>query len=173
MAISHFIRRAGARTLKKVGLAIACEVGYAFVIFSSINMISSLMIEVDEGTINDHSSYSWNKIFIGAGFFLLITANFANVITLNDAFDVGTYWRKHSLAGLYAPLLYNTKIISLTVLLYLNINMHPAPSVFVLMIQFMYCLFVCLARPHKRLLDIVRSTIVEFALFWVLLIRLS
>ena len=61
----------------------------------------------------------------------------------------------------------------ITVLLFLNVDNSPAPSVFVLLLQFLYVVFIIFARPHKKMLDIVRATIIEIFLFYILLTRLS
>ncbi len=93
--------------------------GFALVTFSTPNIITALCIEVQAGTIFDASIF-WSKAFLCVGVGSIIISNIIGVINAEDSSDVGTFFRLHSKLGVYAALLFNLRLVLLTIFIFVN-----------------------------------------------------
>ena len=95
-------------------------------------------------------------MLIGAGI-LLIVAHCLNLATLEENSDVGTFFRKNSKFGLYAPFIFNIRLVAITTLLFAYHITPTVPAYFVIVVQLSYLVFILFARPHKKVFDLFRS----------------
>ena len=84
---------------------------------------------------------------------------------------MGTFFRKHKKLGIYAPIIFNFRLIALTSLLFAYHFSKNVPSYLIGITQCAYVLFVLIGRPHKRPFDTFRSLFIEVGLLYVLVIR--
>ena len=102
---------------------------------------------------------------------MLLVAHFLNFATAFENPDVGTFFRKHSKVGVYAPLIFNIRLIAITVLLFVY---HVTPtliSYFIVIVQVGYLAFILFGRPHKKPFDLMRSICVEVGLLYIFAMR--
>ena len=107
---------------------------------------------------------------IGAGLMLLIV-HFLNLSTAEDNPDVGTFFRKYSKAGIFAPIVFNIRLVAISTLLFVYHITSNLVSYFIIVIQFGYICFVMFAHPHKKIFDLFRSLCVEVALLYIFIMR--
>ena len=88
---------------------------------------------------------------------MLLTTHLLNLSMAYDNPDVGSFFRKHSKMGVYMPILFNIRLIALTILLFTFHITPTLPSYFIIIIQIGYLLFIIFGRPHKKPFDLFRA----------------
>jgi hypothetical protein len=156
--------------MKVGGLFVINEVAYTLVVFSTANVVTALCIEISEGTLTD-TSLLWSKALFVASMLLIVIGNVANFLSIEDSQEIGTFFRKHTKIGVYAPFVFNLRLILLTVFIFLHQTMDTRASFAILGTQFTYIIFVAFGRPHKKPFDLGRSLFIEISLFLILLGR--
>jgi hypothetical protein len=101
----------------------------------------------------------------------IILSSIIGVINADDSSDVGTFFRMHSKLGIYAAILFNLRLILLTIFIFVNQSVGSVGSYFLLAIQSLYLVFIGFGRPHKKPYDFIRSLILEFSLLFILFTR--
>ena len=119
-------------------------------------MVTALAIEAQEGTIAD-TSILWSKGFLVGGILILLVSHLLNLSTAEQNPDVGTYFRKHTKIGIYMPIVFNIRLVALTILLFVYHISPTVPSYLLIIIQIGYLLLIVFGRPHKKPLDIGRA----------------
>jgi hypothetical protein len=134
--------------------------------------VTAICIEVQEGVIFD-SELPWDKVLLIGGGAMLLVAHFFNLSIAEENPDIGTYLRKHSKMGIYMPIIFNARLITITILLFAYQITPIFPSYFIIVIQIGYLVFTLFGRPHKKPLDLFRSICTESALTYILLARFT
>ena len=119
-------------------------------------MVTALAIEAQEGTIAD-TSILWSKGFLVGGILIILVSHLLNLSTAEQNPDVGTYFRKHTKIGIYMPIVFNIRLVALTILLFVYHISPTVPSYLLIIIQIGYLLLIVFGRPHKKPLDIGRA----------------
>lgn len=102
---------------------------------------------------------------------MLLIAHFLNLATAEQNLDVGIYLRSKSKFGVYFPIIFSTRVVLMTLLLFFYHFSPTIPLYLILILQLGFFFFVMLGRPHKRGFDIFRSVVVELALLYVVGMR--
>ena len=114
----------------------------------------------------------WSKLLSFGTFTMILIVHFINLATVDDNSDIGTYLRSKSKYSPYFPIIFNMKLVVLTILLFIFHISETIPTYAIPSIQMIYILFIIVTRPHKKALDIVRNIIIEFSLLSVFSIRI-
>ena len=156
------------RRIKNLAFIIAMEICYSLVVFITPCMVSAFCIEIHKGVIF-HAKPMWSKGFLVGGTVMLLVTHFLNLSTIEDNPDVGTFFRKHSKLGVYAPIMFNLRLITISALLYVYHITPTIPSYAIIIAQFGYLTFILFGRPHKKPFDLVRSVCLEIGLLYIFL----
>lgn len=73
--------------------------------------------------------------------------------------------------GVYFPILFNIRLLALTVLLFTYHLTDNLPAYFIITIQVGFVMFIIFGRPHKKPFDIFRSICLELGLLYVFVMR--
>ena len=122
-------------------------------------MITALCLEAQAGKIVN-TDLIWSKGMLIGAVTMLFMSHLLNLSTAEDNPDVGTYFRKHSKMGVYMPIIFTTKLITLTILLFAFHISPTIPSYLIIITQIGYITFILFGRPHKKGFDIVRAACV-------------
>lgn len=158
VCLSAITTKGVSRKLMNGGLILLNEVGFALVTFSTPNIVTAVCVEFQAGTILDTSIF-WSKIFLCVGVVSIVLSNIIGIINAEESADVGTFFRLHSKLGVYAALIFNLRLVLLTIFIFLNQAVGSMGSYLLIVIQCSYVIFVAFGKPHKKPYDFVRSLI--------------
>lgn len=158
VCLSAVTTKTPSRRLRSGGFILLNEVGFALVTFSTPNIVTAVCVEFQAGTILDTSVF-WSKAFLCMGVVSIIVSNIIGVINAEESSDVGTFFRLHSKLGVYAAVLFNLRLVLLTIFIFLNQAVGSVGSYLLIIFQCSYIIFVVFGRPHKKPYDLVRSLI--------------
>ena len=103
---------------------------------------------------------------------MLLLAHFINVATAEHNSDVGTYLRRHGMLSIYMPIIFNIRLVVISVLLFVHHLMESEIPTFGIMgVQLVYIMYLLMARPHKKSFDFCRCLVIELGLLYILSIR--
>ena len=102
---------------------------------------------------------------------MLVAVHIVSIVHIKESSDVGTFFRKHSNMGIYAPIFFNTRLIAVTILLFSFHFSKTVPSYSICILQIGYVLFILFGKPHKKPLDYGRSLCIEIGLLYILVMR--
>jgi hypothetical protein len=71
--------------------------------------------------------------------------------------DVGTFLRGKVKSSIHMPIIFNLRLLTISILLFLYHISATIPSYLTLAVQISYIIYVTLCRPHLRTIDFVRS----------------
>ena len=117
------------------------------------------------------TSILWSKAFLCIGVASILLSNIIGMINAEDSSDAGIFFRRHSNMGVYASIFFSSRLILLTVFLFMNDSFGSITCYLLLTIQSLYVVFILFGRPHKKPYDFVRSLCIEFSLLYILLTR--
>ena len=135
------------------------------------NVIVALGWEFKSGVFTDFS-VPWSKFFLLLTLLMVPAALIYCFKSLELSLDYGTFWRKDSRTGLYAPVYFVGRLALVTTLLFMDQDFTPSTAYLCIVVQVLYLLFVIFGRPHMLVFDFVRSVVIESSLFSVLSFRL-
>jgi hypothetical protein len=102
----------------------------------------------------------WSKAYLIAGMLMLLGSHFLNLSTAEDNPDLGTYFRKHTKISLYMPIIFNLRLIAITILLFVYYITPTVPAYMLIIVQLGYFMLILFGRPHKKPIDLVRAVII-------------
>lgn len=69
------------------------------------------------------------------------------------------------------PVIFNSRLLLLTIFLFIFHLNTSAPSYLAIVLQITYLLYTIIGRPHLRLIDFIRSIVLEAGLLLILVLR--
>lgn len=102
----------------------------------------------------------WSKAYLIGGMLMLLASHFLNLSTAEQNPDVGTYFRKHSKVGVYLPIIFNIRLIAMTVMFFVYYISPTIPSYLSVIVQLGYFLLILFGRPHKKVFDLFRASFI-------------
>ena len=118
LIISMLVAKGTSKRIKKASYYVATELAYALVVFSTPNMVTSICLEIKEGTIAD-SGMVWSRLMFIGSCVMFVVAHFLNLATAEQNMDIGTFFRSKSRISAYVPVIFNIRLILLTLMLFL------------------------------------------------------
>ena len=88
---------------------------------------------------------------------MLFFAHFLNIYKAKKNSDVGTFLKKKEKTAIYMPMIFNIRLVLLTLFLFVYHINKTAPTYLSLIIIVAYITFVVLCRPHFKPFDLFRS----------------
>ena len=150
--------RARARKLRNGAFLVADDLAYALVVFSTPNIVTAFCIEAKEGILF-HETILWGKLILIGSILMLLIAHLLNLSDPERHSDVGIFISRQGKLSVYMPIIFNFKLITIASLLFVHhIVESDLPIFAVIIIQLSYLLFVLIGRPHKKDLDLFRSS---------------
>ena len=103
---------------------------------------------------------------------MLSFAHFLNIYKAKKNSDVGTFLKKKEKTAIYMPMIFNIRLVLLTLFLFVYHVNKTAPTYLALIIIVAYIIFVVLCRPHEKPFDLFRSLCLEIGLLLIFLMRI-
>ena len=86
--------------------------------------------------------------------------------------DIDTFLKGSTRAGIYMPIIFNCRLILLTILIFVYHVVKTLPSIMIIVLQIIYIFFVLLGNPHLRKFDFIRAICIEGGLITVFILRI-
>ena len=142
--------------LRYVAFIIANDICYFLVVFLTPNIITAIGLEIRSGILFDWS-LPWSKGFLIASIFLVILAHVVSISKIKENSDLGTFFNKDNRIGIYLPIIFNIRLFSITILIFIYHSSQTMPTYLTLILQISYLLFVLIGRPHLKNYDLFRA----------------
>lgn len=172
LTLSLITSKSTSRKFKNGAFLVANELCYTIVVFSTPNVVTAICLEAQAGTIAN-TELVWSKGMMVGALMMMLVSHLLNLSTAEENHDVGTYFRKHSKMGVYMPIIFSIKLITLTILLFAYHMSPMVPSYLIIITQVGYITFILFGRPHKKAFDIIRAACVEIALLYIFVVRFA
>lgn len=104
--------------LRYVAFVIANDICYFLVVFLTPNILTAIGLEIRSGIFLNWS-LPWSKGFLIASVGLFILAHTVCICKIEDSSDLGTFFNKDLKTGIYLPIIFNIRLLSISLLIFL------------------------------------------------------
>jgi uncharacterized membrane protein len=113
---------------------------------------------------------TWSDCLLILALFIFLVAHIVNTVTAPKNTDVDIFFTNNNI-GIYLPIVFNVRLLALTILLFAYQLTQEVPMVAIFCLQGAYILFLVLCRPHLLRFDFFRSLFLELGLLCILIMR--
>jgi hypothetical protein len=169
LLVSRLAQKGTRWRIARVAFILATDVCYSVVVYLSPNIFSAICIEIREGDILNWN-LAWSDCLLVLSLFVFLLAHVVNTVTATRSRDLNTFFN-YNKVGMYIPIVFNIRLIAITILLFAYQLSQMVPMVMIFCLQGAYILFVLICRPHLIRFDFVRSLFIELGLLCILILR--
>ena len=159
LLLSLISERTTERKLKDASKFFALEIGFAFMVFSLNNIVTSIVMEYQSDVLLVFKPVL-NKILMAVVIIMVLAHSILFILFVHDHSDSTTFYHRHKNHTHYFPIVLVIRNIALMTAILLEQLLGEISTHICLGVEAAYLVSIIIARPYRKIIDYFRFGVV-------------